>query len=108
MKTLAISLTAAVALLAAAPPASADEDVDFAFKKSELTSKASIESLYDRMVKRAELACGDRGPNIGLYRIKYRQACVSDLVGDFVAAADSSSLTALHEQRHNERFADSR
>lgn len=108
MKTFAICLTAAAALAAAASPASADEGVSFSYRKSDLASSASVADLYERIVSRAERVCEIKGPTVGLYRVRYQKECVSDLVGDFVAGVGSPPLTALHEQRHNERFAENR
>lgn len=102
MKGLFPPLAAALTLIAA--PAFAD-DVAFAYSPSDLSTSASLAALYARIEKKAWRACGlyERS---GLWGVEFQEACAADLVEDFVGEIDHPALTALHEDRLGDRYAE--
>ena len=100
------ALAPAIFLFAAAPPAFAS-DVSFSYRPGELSSARTVAALYDRLVRKAESAC-NLNERAGLGVLAARKECVASLTADFVAGVDNSLLTALHEERHADRFADNR
>jgi UrcA family protein len=102
MKTPVILLASALAFTAV--PAFAS-DVEFAYSARELSSTAAVAGLYDRLADEADAAC-DLYENSGLLAVKYRKACADALADEIVGKIDSNALTALHEERHSQRFAE--
>lgn len=108
MKTFAKRFFSAAALasatLAGAPAFAGD--VDFAYSASEMRNSAAISDLYERIEEKAWRACAVY-ENSGLLGIAYQRACAADLMADFVDGIDNAKLTALHEERHGARLAES-
>lgn len=96
--TIALAVAAAIAGFSSAAGAS---EVKFRFHASELSDP---QRLYERMAERAEAACRISGRPVLGHR-KAEAACAADLLDDFVEAAASPSLTAVHEHSTGERFA---
>ncbi len=75
--------------------------VTFSFHAAELGDAAA---LYQRMAARAESACTADGRR-PLWAKKAEQDCADRLLDDFVAAAASPGLSALHEEVSGDRLA---
>ena len=93
----------AAALLAATVPgvASAEVAVDFAFKKSELNTAESRESLLARIQKVSRQSCKSSSRILPKSAIK---RCAADLSDQFVRAIDDPQLTLLAETGSAEPF----
>lgn len=105
MKTFA-ALASSIGLFAAASPAFAD-DVAFSYKRSELSSAAAVAALHHRLERKAVSACY-LDEKASLVVRSARKKCAESLADELVAGIDNARLTALHEERHADRLADSR
>jgi UrcA family protein len=109
MKTLAIRLAPAAALLAAAiatTPASAG-DVRFSYTKSDLANSAAISALYERIEEKANRACA-LYQNSNLFGVTYQKACAAPLMDELISGIDHPTLSALHKERSAGRYAEYR
>lgn len=102
MKTrrLRFPLALAAALAGLATAASADE-IHFRFHADDLTNRAA---LYERMAAAAAKACETPGRR-SLSVVRDDRACAADLLDDFVAAAGSAALAAIHAEETDARVA---
>lgn len=76
-------------------------DVSFRFHAADLSAP---EALYERMAARADAACEARGRK-PIWARKVTEQCAADLLDEFVAGAESPTLTALHDRSVGDRLA---
>ena len=97
-----IVLIAATLAAAATPSVAATGTmVEFAFKKSELSTPAKREMLLDRIEETSMDYC-DTGSAVATKSDMKR--CAADLKEQFVAAIDDSELTLLAESEERSAF----
>lgn len=96
-----IAAIAAIASLAFAPAAIADDtfEFDFSFSPTEVSSEIGAEETYEKLEAMIKDKCE---PNTTREKIRYladTQACVDETLNEVVAKMDKPEVTSIHEAR---------
>lgn len=87
----------AAALIAGTSAHASSDDVTFRFNRGELSTEAGAKLVYKRMESAAERQCRSGG-RASLPQRRMEKACAKDLLAQYVQAAGSARLSAIHDR----------